>query len=202
MDYKKELLNFVSRETYIKIKAYVEFLKRWNKGFSLVSDFCIKEDFYNHIMEVVFSNQFIKDKNATLVDVGSGNGVIGITLGILGYKRCNLVERSFKKSVFLKEAAGYLDISVNIINDDIKNVFLKDVEYIVSKGVSNVRWLLKNTEHISSLKTEIIVYKKGGSIKQEIGGLEKEYKVDKFFLRGDFCKDWVVVKIKKQKAKN
>lgn len=57
--------------------------------------------------------------NINIIDVGSGNGFLGIILNIIGYKNCHLVEINSKKSIFLKEVIRKLDLDARVYNVDI-----------------------------------------------------------------------------------
>lgn len=133
-----EKLN-VSRETFLpKILQYLQLLKDWNKVINLTSRKITDRDLDKFIDEAIFLSNLI-DKQHTVIDIGSGNGLPGIILSIVGLN-CIMIERNSKKVAFLNEVKNKLQLNATIINCDAKDVAnhinIDDKYVIISKAVS------------------------------------------------------------------
>ncbi len=178
MSYKNLVRDNVSRETLSLICEYVQLLKKWNKKIPLISKLASEEIIYKHILSCLELKEIIKNKENSIIDIGSGNGLPGIILAILGYTNCTLVEINHKKSIFLKELKKYLKIKVHILNEDIKNFQQDAIDYIILKAVGNIERSLELSFHIVSPTTEILLYKNQENVNYEIEQAFKKWSFD------------------------
>lgn len=147
--------NISNENKIIKLEQYIELLFKWNRKFNLVSRNIRTNDIWEHILDSIFLASFIINKNGLIIDVGSGSGLPGLIVALLGFTNCHLVERSTKKSAFLIEAIANLNIKATVHNVDIRNiVFESFVSYIISKAVPLS--LLMNCKNIINLGTAIL----------------------------------------------
>ncbi len=154
------LLTNVSRETSERIMRYISLLQKWNAKINLVSKQQDYEHLINdHVLDCLQLERFISDKDAKILDIGSGAGFPGMILAILGYKNCVLVEIISKKATFLKTVLLDLQLPNKVINDDIQKVIESDVQYIVSRAVASANDLINLTTHLIEKNTAIILLK-------------------------------------------
>lgn len=154
------LLPNVSRETSAKIVQYISLLQKWNSKINLVSKLQDYEHLIkDHTLDCLQLEKFIPQKDAKILDIGSGAGFPGMILAILGYKNCTMVEIISKKATFLKTVVLDLNLPNKIINDDIQKVFESDVDYIVSRAVTSTASLINLTKHLIKKNTSIILLK-------------------------------------------
>ena len=104
----------VSRETLARLEAYVELLSAWNRRINLVGPRTIGDVWRRHILDCAQLFPLIPSKTRVLLDVGSGAGLPGLILAILGVKEVHLVEADQRKCVFLREAARITQAPVQI----------------------------------------------------------------------------------------
>ena len=114
----------VSRETIISLKNYEDYLVSANKNLNLIGNSTIKDIWYRHFLDSAQVIDFIDKNDKTLVDIGSGAGFPGLILAILSKDRkiplkIKLIEKSPKKSNFLKKIVQELHLNVEIINQNI-----------------------------------------------------------------------------------
>ncbi len=154
------LLQNVSRETSEKIERYISLLQKWNVRINLVSkQLSYDEIVKDHFLDCAQLEQYIPEKDAKVLDIGSGAGFPGIVLAILGYSNCTMVEIISKKTTFLKTVLLDLNLPNKVINNDIQKVTEHDVRYIVSRAVASAHDLLELTKHLISKNTTIILLK-------------------------------------------
>ena len=130
MDKKVQIDTFtrfsqVSRETIISLKKYEDILIKANKSLNLIGNSTIKDIWTRHFLDSVQVIDFIDKNNKTLVDIGSGAGFPGLVLAIILKDRkiplkVKLIEKSPKKTKFLKNLTQELNLNVEVIN---KNIF-------------------------------------------------------------------------------
>ena len=115
----------VSRETIVSLKKYENKLIEANKKLNLIGNSTINQIWIRHFLDSVQVIDFIDKNDKTLVDIGSGAGFPGLVLAIASKDRriplkVKLIEKSPKKTKFLKNLAQELNVNVEVIN---KNIF-------------------------------------------------------------------------------
>jgi len=114
----------VSRETIISLKKYEDILIKANKSLNLIGNSTIKDIWTRHFLDSVQVIDFIDKNDKTLIDLGSGAGFPGLILAITSKDRkiplkTKLIEKSPKKTKFLKNLINKLHIDVEVTNQNI-----------------------------------------------------------------------------------
>lgn len=161
----------VSRET--KFREYFELLQTWNKSLSLMK-LLSYEDFYNrHILDAVQLAPHL-DISKKIYDFGSGAGIPGIILSILGFDVV-LIESTTKKTIFLNHVAKTLALSATIYNGRIETMKI-DNGIVVARALSSLTELIGYLDIVS--RETIGVFLKGETLVREIEKAEKFWKFD------------------------
>jgi 16S rRNA (guanine527-N7)-methyltransferase len=129
MDKNKQIDTFsritqVSRETISSLKKYEDILIKANEKLNLVGKTTINQIWERHFLDSSQVVDFIDKNDKTLVDIGSGAGFPGLVLALLSKDRkiplkVKLIEKSKKKTKFLKDVIDKLHIDVEVINENI-----------------------------------------------------------------------------------
>ena len=114
----------VSRETIISLKKYEKKLITANETLNLVGKSTINDIWERHFLDSVQVIDFIDENDKTLVDLGSGAGFPGLVLAIVLNDRkiplqVKLIEKSPKKVKFLKNLIKELNLSVEVMGNNI-----------------------------------------------------------------------------------
>ena len=114
----------VSRETISSLKKYEDILIKANKKLNLVGNTTINKIWERHFLDSSQVIDFIDKNDKTLVDIGSGAGFPGLVLAILSKDRkiplkVKLIEKSKKKTKFLRDVIDKLHIDAEVINENI-----------------------------------------------------------------------------------
>ena len=104
-------LTGVSRETLDRLEAYAACLTRWQARINLVGRGTLGSLWDRHIRDSAQLLPLFPDHAEALVDLGSGAGLPGLVLAILGVPSCHLVESDQRKAAFLREAARAAGVS-------------------------------------------------------------------------------------------
>ena len=137
----------VSREMLDKLSFYVQLLLKWNKSINLISKNTVDDLWTRHILDSAQLVKFIENKDLALVDIGTGAGLPGVILSILGVKNVTLVESDTKKCSFLLEISRILGLNLKIVNDRIENVKL-NVDLLTARGLSSLNSMFYSTNKL------------------------------------------------------
>ena len=160
------LLN-VSRETMICFDKYLDLLSDWQEKLNLVGSSTLRDPWTRHILDCGQLARFIKKKDEKIVDIGSGAGLPGIILGIMGYKNLVLVESDFKKTVFIIEALRKCNIQAVVENKRVEDLEGMQGKTIVSRAFAPIDKTLFLLSDVISTKTKIF-FLKGRTAIEEI----------------------------------
>ena len=125
----------VSRETITSLKKYENSLIKANKDLNLIGNSTINEIWTRHFLDSAQVIDFIDKNDKTLVDMGSGAGFPGLVLAIILKDRkiplkIKLIEKSPKKTKFLKRVISELNLNVEALSQNVleqRNTFMEEV---------------------------------------------------------------------------
>jgi 16S rRNA (guanine527-N7)-methyltransferase len=95
----------VSRETLTRLSRYLELLQRWQRAVNLVGASTLADPWRRHILDCGQIVPHVPRTVGTVIDLGSGAGLPGLVLALLGVPGVHLVESDQRKAQFLREAA-------------------------------------------------------------------------------------------------
>ncbi len=138
----------VSRETVNGFYEYKNLLSKWNEKINLVSKNTLVDIWERHFLD---SGQIIKHVEASgkrWVDVGSGAGFPGLVIALLLRDRkidCALVlvEKNPKKCFFLKEVIRKLNLTVEVVNDNIYTLEPLNADILTARAFSELNNLIE-----------------------------------------------------------
>jgi 16S rRNA (guanine527-N7)-methyltransferase len=104
----------VSRETLARLESYAELLTQWSARINLVGPATLADVWRRHILDSAQLHRLIPSSARSLIDLGSGAGLPGLVLAILGVPGVELVEADSRKAAFLREAARVAGAEVTI----------------------------------------------------------------------------------------
>ncbi|HMD64220.1 MAG TPA: 16S rRNA (guanine(527)-N(7))-methyltransferase RsmG [Stellaceae bacterium] len=132
----------VSRETLARLEAYAELLIRWSARINLVGRDTIHDLWRRHILDSAQLHRFIPNLTQNLIDLGSGAGLPGLVLAILGVPGVELVEADSRKAAFLREAARVTGAEVTIRPCRIQSVPPHPVDIVTARACAPLDRLL------------------------------------------------------------
>jgi 16S rRNA (guanine527-N7)-methyltransferase len=177
IDFFKKKFN-VSRETIEKLKIYHKLLIEKNKTLNLIGKNTEKSIFSRHFKDSAQIYDLL-DKKLDIIDIGSGAGFPGIIVKILTENeslKANiiLIEKSPKKSNFLRELCIKLDLKVKIENKKLEVYDFLENSTVVSRAfkstLDTINILYRNIKNIKEL-----VLLKGKTYQQEIDDAKRKY---------------------------
>lgn len=98
-----------------KLTAYVEILDKWRRRINLVGPTDAIGLWRRHVLDCAQAWPHIVTPDAPLLDLGSGAGLPGLILAILGARNVTLIDSDRRKAVFLGEAARTVGVRPTIL---------------------------------------------------------------------------------------
>tara|TARA_S200000501_G_scaffold375931_1_gene429284 strand:+ start:673 stop:1320 length:648 start_codon:yes stop_codon:yes gene_type:complete len=116
----------VSRETYFDFESLISMIIKKNKEINIISKKTAKDDDIRirHIIDSAQIIDFVDLNSNTTSDLGTGGGMPGIVVAIIiknlkKRMKFNLYEKSYRKSLFLREVSRNLNLDTEIIQKDV-----------------------------------------------------------------------------------
>ena len=85
----------------IKLAKFLNELVVYNKHTNLVGKSTLVDPWQSHVLDCIQVSLFIENKNSKILDIGTGAGLPGLILAMIGYKNVNLVDSNRKKIINL-----------------------------------------------------------------------------------------------------
>ena len=166
----------INKERKKLLESYVSMIKKSQESLNLIGRSTISNIWERHIIDSIqILNHLPKEKkNGFLLDVGTGAGLPGIVLAIMGRHDVILCEKSPKKSNFLKKVQKELSLNYIIHNRRIEDIIIKNVSIIVSRAYASISKLILSNFHLISKETILVIHK-GKKYMEEIKDAKKKF---------------------------
>jgi 16S rRNA (guanine527-N7)-methyltransferase len=156
-----------SSDISIKLLEYKKLLLDANQHMNLIGKSTIEDFDQRHFLDCIQIHEHMTEINNLTVDLGTGAGLPGILLSIIGYKNLHLVEKSPKKSAFLENCKSLLELDCTIHNQPLAEVSLSNAHYIVARAFAPISKILNFTKQMVTNQTQYVLLK-GRSYLEEL----------------------------------
>jgi 16S rRNA (guanine527-N7)-methyltransferase len=184
----------------IKLIKFLKELAIYNRHTNLVGKSTLANPLRSHILDCIQVSPFIKNRNSTILDMGTGPGLPGLVLAIIGYKNVNLVDSNRKKINFVKYVSKKLDISVKIFLNRVEKLNSPKFDFLISRALANLNKLFTYSHKLTD-KDTVLIFLKGKKVKNEIQEAKKIWSFDSEVYPSQSDKRGSVLIIKKLKSK-
>jgi 16S rRNA (guanine527-N7)-methyltransferase len=157
----------VSRETLDRLRTYVDLLTRWNRRINLVSPASLADVWRRHVLDSAQLVRHIDRSTRVVVDLGSGAGLPGLILGILGAPGVHLVEADQRKAAFLREASRVTDTPVTVHASRIESMEAFPADVVTARALAPLSDLLAWSGRFLSAGT-VCLFLKGQGLYDEL----------------------------------
>ena len=148
-----KMFNLKKVET-IAFNQFILELKKINIVKNLVGKSTLANPWDRHVCDSLQIMYFIKNKNSSILDMGTGAGLPGIVLSILGYKNITMVESRKKKTEFVKQIIEKLELKAKVINSRLEDLQLPPFQYIISRALASLDKLLNYSLFFQTTKQD------------------------------------------------
>jgi 16S rRNA (guanine527-N7)-methyltransferase len=131
----------VSRETFLDFEIFLSMILEKNKKINIISQETAKSEVVRarHIIDSAQIIDFINFNQNTTVDLGSGGGMPGIVIAIIlknmkNDMKVHLYEKSYHKSLFLKDVSRKLELNTEIFQENIFDLKKLETGTIMSRA--------------------------------------------------------------------
>ena len=142
-----------------KLFEYKKILIKENESMNLIGKSTIDDLDARHLLDCIQIFKYLPNRERSLMDIGTGAGLPGIILSIIGFKNLHLVEKSPKKSLFLENCKFRLDLNYNVHNKSIIEIFDLNVDCITARAFASIEKIISMTKNIINKKTKFILLK-------------------------------------------
>jgi 16S rRNA (guanine527-N7)-methyltransferase len=158
----------VSRETLDRLTVYLDLLRRWQRAINLVGPATLADPWRRHILDSAQLAAHLPSAAGSLVDLGSGAGLPGMVLALLGVPGVHLIESDPRKAQFLREVARTTGASVVIHAERIEHLAGWPADVITARALAPLPRLLTLAERFLTPATVCLFLKGGATIPQEL----------------------------------
>ena len=192
----------VSREACLDFEKFIDYVLQKNKILNIIGKSTENREIIRerHVTDCAQAIEFIDLKSNYVYDLGSGAGFPGIVLGIMFKNRGNtikmkLFEKSYHKSVFLKDVVRKLNLDIEIIQKDIFQIEELKAGTIIARAFKPMPVMLKLVEEKFKEYKNLILFmgKNGKKILEES---KKNWKFEYEEKRSLTSKDSFLINIK------
>jgi 16S rRNA (guanine527-N7)-methyltransferase len=149
------------------LEDFVLLVLQENNNFNFIGNSTIENIWQRHILDSAQLLPLIENKNSKIADFGSGAGFPGLILSILGLREIHLVEKSFRKSEFLRRAKLLSPNRIFVHQAKLEELSNLQFDCITSRALAPLDQLLDYSQKF--LKTDgYCLFLKGKNLPQEI----------------------------------
>jgi 16S rRNA (guanine527-N7)-methyltransferase len=169
-------LAHVSRETMERLSAYVGLLSSWNRRINLVGRDTIGDVWRRHILDSAQLFPLIPAKSRSLVDLGSGAGLPGLVLAVMGVPEVHLIEADQRKAAFLREAVRVTGAPAVVHAQRIDRVPPFAADVVTARALAPLPELLEICQPFQGPRT-ICLFPRGRMVEQELTMLGEAWNI-------------------------
>lgn len=142
-----------------KLTEYKKILLKENETMNLIGKSTIIDLDERHLLDCIQIVKYLPQHEKSVMDIGTGAGLPGIILSIIGFKNLHLVEKSPKKSSFLENCKLKLGLNYVVHNKSISELSNLNIDYITARAFASIEKIISMTKKIINKQTKFILHK-------------------------------------------
>ncbi len=162
-----------------KLTLYVGMIQKWQTRINLVAPSTLPHIWERHILDSAQLFPLI-GRDKAVIDLGSGGGLPGLVLAMLGVQHITLIESDVRKTVFLREVSRETGLTnVTILNKRLEQAEGLKAPVITARALAPLSQLVAWATAFCDPKTTML-FPKGQDYQSEIDALPSKeiYKID------------------------
>lgn len=167
------LSNFQEKQ----LEDFVLLLLSRNQNFNFIGSSTISNIWNRHILDCAQLMKCVENYDLKFGDFGSGAGLPGIILSILGLKEIHLIEKSFRKCEFLREAKLISNHKIFVQNSKLEDLKNLEFDCIISRALAPLPKLLDYSFKFLS-KEGFCLFLKGKNLPLELIESKKDFEFE------------------------
>ena len=182
-----------------KIERFVLEIFEFNKHTNIIGKSTLENIWERHIADSLQLSFFIPQKKSKVFDLGTGGGLPGIPLSVLGYDNVFMIDSVGKKIDFVRNIIKLLSLSAKTQKKRIEKLDIGKADLIVSRALAPLNKLLSYSL-LHSNKNTTSLFLKGRNVYNEIEMAKKFFYFNFEAHKSITSKDGCVLKIKNLKT--
>ena len=142
-----------------KLNEYKKILISENEKMNLIGRSTLEDIDERHFLDCIQINKYLPHNEKVIMDIGTGAGLPGIILSIIGFDNLHLVEKSPKKSVFLENCKLRLNLNYHVHNKSIADLSNMSIDYITARAFAPIEKIISSTKKLINKKSKFILLK-------------------------------------------
>ena len=142
-----------------KLSEYKKILLKENETMNLIGKSTIIDLDERHLLDCIQIVKYLPRHEKSVMDIGTGAGLPGIILSIIGFKNLHLVEKSPKKSSFLENCKLRLGLNYVVHNKSISEISNLNIDYVTARAFASIEKIISMTKKIINKQTKFILLK-------------------------------------------
>ena len=184
-----------------KIEFYLSSIIKYNKHTNLIGKSTIENIWDRHVLDCLQLTKHITNKKLKILDLGTGAGLPGVLLSIVGYQKVLMVDSVKKKTDFVRKIIKELSLTAKIQNKRIEKPPTSQHDIIVSRALAPLVKLLTYARMYSNKNTTSL-FLKGRNASSEIDMASKVYFFEFEKIKSLSSEEGCVLKINNIRNKN
>jgi len=161
-------------ETTERLAAYLALLEKWQRRINLVGSSSMEDPWRRHILDSAQLLPLLPADSPSIADLGTGAGLPGVVLAIMGDARVHLVESNTRKCAFLSEVLRITATNATIHHKRIEDLRSLAVDVVTARGCANLLTLLDYAKPLLA-PSGICLFLKGQSVEAELTESRKKW---------------------------
>ena len=183
-----------------KIERFVFEIFEFNKHTNIVGKSTLENIWERHIADSLQLSFFISEKKTKIFDLGTGGGLPGIPLSILGYSNIFMIDSVGKKIDFVRGVIKTLSLSAKTQKKRIEKLNIGKADLVISRALAPLNKLLSYSL-LHSNKNTTSLFLKGRNVYNEVEMAKKKFNFNFKVLKSISSDEGCVLKIKNIKIK-
>ena len=183
-----------------KIERFVLEIFEFNQHTNIVGKSTLENIWERHIADSLQLSLFGFKKKSKIFDLGTGGGLPGIPLSIIGYSNIFMVDSVGKKIDFVRGVIKLLSLSAKTQKKRIEKLDIGKADLIVSRALAPLNKLLSYSL-LHSNKNTTSLFLKGRNVYNEIEMAKKKFNFNFETFKSISSEDGCVLKINNIKIK-
>ena len=167
----------LNRKQVEKIEFFLTTIIKHNKHTNLIGKSTLENFWERHVLDCLQLTKYINNKKLKILDLGTGAGLPGILLSIVGYQKVLMIDSVKKKTEFVKTIIKELSLSSKILNKRIEKSPISQHDIIVSRALAPLIKLLTYARMYSNKNTTSL-FLKGRNVNSEIKMAKRNFFFD------------------------
>ncbi len=183
-----------------KIERFVLEIFEFNKHTNIIGKSTLENIWERHIADSLQLSFFISQKKSKVFDLGTGGGLPGIPLSVIGYDNVFMIDSVGKKIDFVRNIIKLLSLSAKTQKKRIEKLDIGKADLIVSRALAPLNKLLSYSL-LHSNKNTTSLFLKGRNVYNEIEMAKKNFYFNFETFKSISSEEGCILKIKNIKTK-